>query len=335
MEALTGRLENKLRAAWVQAMRELKDLNGLPGLEARIAASDTAELIRGIDVATEAFTSDVAAGYVFAAQRAAKVIDGVVEQAFRFSITDPAAHEWMTGIANDLAASLVEEQQTVARMVVRDGIMRGLSERAIAEDVQGSIGLSPASLQQVWNYRATLEANDYARAARDYQLADGRYDAALVRADDAGTTIGPDRLDGIVDAYRNNWVKFRANGIALESAQEASHAGVRDAFGQAVDKGVFASGDVEREWHTVGDDRVRDSHADMAGQKRDLDTPFTSGAGVDLMYPGDPDAPAKETAGCRCSVAVRVRGFDFSKALASVSKTFREDGEAFRMPAAA
>lgn len=53
---------------------------------------------------------------------------------------------------------------------------------------------------------------------------------------------------------------------------------------------------------------TRDSHADMEGQTvNGADTPFISGAGNQLLYPGDPLAPAGEVINCRCYVVSRVK----------------------------
>lgn len=55
-------------------------------------------------------------------------------------------------------------------------------------------------------------------------------------------------------------------------------------------------------WSSSFDDRVRDSHAEIHGQVRELDEPFSNG----LQYPGDPDGPAAEVINCRCVVSHRV-----------------------------
>ena len=52
-------------------------------------------------------------------------------------------------------------------------------------------------------------------------------------------------------------------------------------------------------WNTVGDERVRPSHAAASGQRRRLDTFYLVG-GAALMHPGDPAGPIGETINCRC-----------------------------------
>lgn len=52
-------------------------------------------------------------------------------------------------------------------------------------------------------------------------------------------------------------------------------------------------------WQTRQDDRVRDSHVLLQGQTAALDEPFISGIDK-LQFPGDPAAPMRQRAGCRC-----------------------------------
>ena len=53
-------------------------------------------------------------------------------------------------------------------------------------------------------------------------------------------------------------------------------------------------------WNTVGDAKVRDTHAAMRGQIRYGNAPFNSPSGATLQFPGDPKAPAGERIHCRC-----------------------------------
>ena len=58
-----------------------------------------------------------------------------------------------------------------------------------------------------------------------------------------------------------------------------------------------------KEWVSMKDNRVRDTHAEADGQKRKITDPFVVGDSL-LMYPGDwtLGADASELVGCRCGV---------------------------------
>lgn len=305
VEALQRRLENKLRASWRAAMREISDSNELAALAADISTGNVGALITGIDDAIDSFTSDIAQGYAYAGTRTTREIDALVDQNVRFDLADERAVAWMRDNARQIADDLIAEQQQVATRVTQLGMRRGLSSMEIADDVKRSIGLGLAQVDQVETYRQVLEGGDYTRALR-YELADGRYDASLRRARATGDALDPDRIEDMVDRYRDGWQRSRADNIALNASQEATHAGVDEAFEQAIDDGIVTRAQITQTWVTRDDPKVRPSHRPMHGQTRRLGQPFTSGAGIDLDYPGDPNAPADETAGCRCIVGTDI-----------------------------
>lgn len=61
-----------------------------------------------------------------------------------------------------------------------------------------------------------------------------------------------------------------------------------------------------KQWRPIIDDVTRDSHREMDGQIRPLNAPFITGAGNEIMFPGDTNAPIEEWINCRCNVR-RVR----------------------------
>ena len=69
---------------------------------------------------------------------------------------------------------------------------------------------------------------------------------------------------------------------------------------EAAQKTVGVSQDpLYKRWRTVGDNRVRAAHAHAEGQTVPVNQPFTVG-GYAMNYPGDPAAPMRLVARCRC-----------------------------------
>jgi len=70
---------------------------------------------------------------------------------------------------------------------------------------------------------------------------------------------------------------------------------------------VYAEEGVEQtEWITARDEAVRDTHADIDGDKATIGTPFDNG----LLHPGDPNGDPGEVINCRCiAIPVVGRGF--------------------------
>lgn len=301
IDYLRTRIENRIRRAFREMVREIKDDNGLRELEQSIARGDIDALLHGIDDAAEKLAVDINTGYVQAGQRASRWLDSEVDARVTFDVADDSAIEWMTDQADTLVRAMVQEQQAVARRVVEIGRGRGWSDADIAEDVRSSIGLNLQQVDYVDSYRDALEGGDF-RDAIDRAMGDGRYDAVLERADDLDLEIAPDRIDAMVDAYRDDWVDYRGDFIANMEGQSATFAGIEESIDQADDSGDIEAGLVSRTWVTKHDPKVRSSHRAMDGQERAPGELFMTGAGVELRYPGDEEVDASETANCRCEL---------------------------------
>lgn len=59
---------------------------------------------------------------------------------------------------------------------------------------------------------------------------------------------------------------------------------------------------VKKQWVATNDNRTRDTHAELDGTIVDVDEPFVTTAGNEIMYPGDPTADASEVYNCRCTL---------------------------------
>lgn len=103
-----------------------------------------------------------------------------------------------------------------------------------------------------------------------------------------------DRNEAIrhLDAEKTHW-QVRADRIARTESTTAQN----DAAMQALQDEGWAS----KEWLATGDSRTRPEHAALNGQRRALTDPFVID-GFELMYPGDPSAPASAVVNCRCAV---------------------------------
>jgi hypothetical protein len=300
-DALVRRLENRLRSSWVRGMRDARSANRSATLASRVGQNDVAALLVDLEPALRTFAAEVSAGYVHAGARAARRIQETAGRAFALDQSDPDAVRWMRDTASRVVRPVVEEQQAVARRVFQHGTARGLSPARIAEDVRASIGLTVAQVDQVERYRVLLERGDFRNALR-YRLSDGRSDAALRRALSDGRLLGTERVDAMVRRYRDNWLRHRADTLALELATAATAAGELEAYAQAFDADVIDEADVTKEWVDRGDDRVRNSHRHVAGPIP-VWQDFLVG-GHRARYPGDPRLPASERAGCRCRMVV-------------------------------
>lgn len=104
---------------------------------------------------------------------------------------------------------------------------------------------------------------------------------------------------------------FVSGGLYTGNTISALNAGRMDAFRAAAEEEpdiVF-----EKIWIATDDARTRPAHREADGQRVPLEDPFSVG-GFDMMFPGDPTAPANLVIQCRCSFVLVEQGeeVDFS-----------------------
>jgi len=138
------------------------------------------------------------------------------------------------------------------------------------------------------------------------KLRDRRFDPSanrnLASLGDARVPLTNGQIDKMTQRYEQRFINHRANVIARTETTAAVNAGEMEMFQQAIDEGAIEPEDLTNTWITAGDERVRGSHSFMNGQKRPFGTPFQSGAGNLLRFPGDPNAPGSDTIQCRCVI---------------------------------
>lgn len=315
MDKLASAIERGLKRDFTAMVREMRDSNDLGSLVDKIANGSTS-ILEGVDVAAEKFATEITAAYVRSGQKAAREWSKLTGSRIKFDINADEVGAWIEEIQQDIVRTWVAEQEEVAHRVIADGRARGLTDEEIAAEVRGSIGIAPAQLDYVESYRDALETQNYSNAL-DRELADGRYDRALENADANDVALTDERIDTMVDRYRDNWIDRRGDNIAEAEANNAAHAGVDELLTQAMDAGDVEESDVTRTWHTRHDSKVRSSHRVMDGQNRGANEPFMSGFGNELRFPGDDEAPAEDTAGCRCRVSIDLN-------IAAITKRFEE-----------
>lgn len=209
-----------------------------------------------------------------------------------------------------LIREFTDSQREVVREVVTQGIIAGIGPREQARNFRDVVGLTQRQAQAVLNYRAKLETvgnrdvkASIQRLALGLKLRDGRGDAQIKRAIRENTPLAPDRIDWLVQRYHERSVKARAETIARTEALAAVHQADKNAFDQAVAAGRIRPEDIEEEWVSARDTRVRDSHVILNGQKHRFGELWQGLYGV-LKFPGDPDSPAAERVNCLTGDAV-------------------------------
>ena len=107
-----------------------------------------------------------------------------------------------------------------------------------------------------------------------------------------------DRLQNVTDMNRNSAIRNARTAIT-----GAENAGRVESYHYAESIGIT----LKKEWLATLDDRTRDEHRALDGQRVDIDEPFRVG-GDEIMFPGDPDAEGYLVYGCRCTLVSAVEG---------------------------
>lgn len=250
--------------------------------------------------------------------------------ALGFDARSPRAERWARDTSSRLIVGIVEDQRTMAREAIRQGLEAGRGPRSTALDIVGRVN------KVTGRREGGLLGLDGPRADRLRIVGDGmqtpegvrglvikRKDGTLVmrykvnsatetrilRAYKAGGAVPePDRVLSMKQ-YSNQLLRDRGETIARTETITAYRAGRHDGFAQLVDSGVIRDDQIERVWSATGGPRTRDTHEGMNGETvTGIDTPWNVN-GSQMLYPGDTSmgAAAEETINCRCFETVRIK----------------------------
>jgi len=220
-----------------------------------------------------------------------------------FDQTNPFAVQVARENRLRLVREFTQKQREATRQALLEGIQTGNNPRAQARAFRDSIGLTKNQVSAVNNYRRMLEEGD--RAVFDRALRDKRFDPTLRRAIEEGTPLTRTQVNRMVDRYRERFIIHRSNVIGRTEALRSVHQGKQAMYMQAFENGDLDPALVEQEWQTSLRENVRDSHADMHGQKRPFGEMFTSGRGNMAPHPGA-FGVASEDIQCVCTLSTRI-----------------------------
>jgi hypothetical protein len=302
--------EEKLRQKWGEVIQWLQAQWTLEAIEAALGARNFEAFVADVERVANHFAVAVTATYgnagaaaalnVQSATGAPVLFDQVAERPVRF------ARETKMRFVREIS---LDQRNTLTNIVTR-GIRNGINPRKVAEELRQSIGLTQRQEDAVHNFERLLRSGD--RDALVRELRDRRFDGSVERAIEAGRPLTERQIQAMVARYRQRYLSYRAEVIARTEALQAVHRGSGEMYQQAIESGEISSGAIRRTWRTAGGVdrrgrlRTRHSHRPMNGQLRLWGEPFMSGHGNALRYPGDLDAPARETIQCRCLIVTRL-----------------------------
>lgn len=321
-----------LRRAFLASIADVRDNAELDRIVRALEAGDIDGALRAVHLDPASFapmdlavTEAYRAGGDFAVAQMPTFADSEgARVVVRFDARNQRAEDWLRQHSSELITAIIDDQRDAIRTSLVDGMTRGENPRTVALDIVGRInprtrvreggivGLTAQQERFVANYAAELVSADAAmlRNALTRSLRDKRFDSTVRKAIEAAAPLDPKTAAIMVARYKASMLKLRGETIGRTEAMTALHAGQDAAYDQAIAKGAVKASAVEKVWSSAGDNRVRDSHEALDGQRVAKDGVFVSPlTGASLRYPGDPLAPVAETIQCRCVLHYRIDYF--------------------------
>lgn len=305
LEELLARQSPRIRRRYLAAMKRTRDRYTLAKLEDALESGAVSSVLDEVERAAALFAAQTEAVTALVANEVAEQLSKKLDVVVTYDGTNERAVAQLRANRARMVQGLREEARDAITDVLVEGTSAGANPRQQAQGIRDSIGLTPKQAEWVRSYRRRLETLD--RGALGMELRDARFDGTVRRAIDEGKPLPAKRVDQLVDRYYQRALRYRAEVIARTETLRAVHEGDEAMFAQVTEDGTLDKDLIVDTWHSrSGDPRTRDSHAPMNGQRRRFGEVFTSGHGYPLKYPGDPDAPASETAQCRCKKSRKV-----------------------------
>lgn len=110
-------------------------------------------------------------------------------------------------------------------------------------------------------------------------------------------TLGAVERGRILKNQFNTYSQFQSERLVRTEATAAANFATMESATT-----IFPKEQMQKEWIASFDDRTRSTHSEADGQIVMANDTFFVG-GSQMMFPGDPSAPAAEVINCRCSVA--------------------------------
>ena len=326
LDALADLFAPALREAFLAAIADITDNAILAQVIAAIERGDPEAAFHALgysDAAMRPFLAELErsfeTGGVYMGRTFPRRINTPVGKAvFRFDIRAPDAEKYLREQSAEFVTGIRESIRLNIRNTMAIGLREGRNPRNVALDIVGRIGedgkrvggvIGLSTQQEYWlrGFRNSLQSPIASERQRyfTYELRDKRLDGVVQKAIDAGTPLPADTFDKLVTRYKDNALRWRGESIGRTEAIHALNRSEWEATKQAIAMGALSENDVEREWDSAGDKRVRRSHRLLNRKRVGLNEPFVSPlTGAKMMHPGDTSlgASANETIMCRCRV---------------------------------
>ncbi|WEX10289.1 hypothetical protein [Chelativorans sp. AA-79] len=316
IERLVQRLERSVKRAFLDFVRAVQSPDVLRDVAELLGRGDIEAALQVVDRYVARMAPVVSEVFLIAAREEVSALASQVRAwapstGIAFDPTNERAAALMRDAQLQFIREMTQSQREAIRQAITQGLMDGAGPRDMARQFRNAIGLTTEQLETVDRYRRVLEGGQRVAvydAAFDYDLRDRRFDPTLQRARREDKPLTPEQIDRMVERYRQRYIAFRAETIAITETGNAISAARQEGFDQITEQIGIPDDQIEREWRVNRDGRERWSHGHMqVSRVQGREAPFITGNGVKMMRPHDPKGPASERIRCRCNQIFRIR----------------------------
>lgn len=310
LNRLVDQQEARIANIFRTAIAALKDEIDLDKLATELEQGRVNDAIKRLQFAADSLGSASNVAFVTSGQSTSDFLTNAGIGRVLFDQVNLNAVAAMQGTRLELIREFTAEQLRATSMALVTGVESGTNPRAAARNFRDSIGLTSTQWTHVASYREALGRvgvdAEAAQNALGRALRDGRGDKTVLAAVRASRQIPAAKIDWMVSRYADRYVKHRSEVIGRTEAMRAVNQGNEESYRQAIAAGTINAEQLRREWRTRLDGRERRTHRLLNGQVRNWGETWVTENGV-LRYPGDPDAPGRETIQCRCALLTRIK----------------------------
>ena len=229
---------------------------------------------------------------------ASQILDNRISTSFDITYYNTVAE--LAKIQGDFVRQFNASNSELFRKISADMISGRYAINEAVKLIIENYGLTPKQFDAVQSYRIALE--NLSSNALQRELRDVKYDNFIRSSIDKGKVFTATEIERMVRSYRRNMIESRVGSISRTMAKAALETGRAQAALQIERKLANNGLKIVKEWRSKRDGRVRytHQHGNLDGQVVEENKTFLSPSGARLRYPGDPQAPLRETINCRC-----------------------------------
>jgi hypothetical protein len=299
--AIADKAGPTVAAAFLEALRRVRNTIKEEMLRDAIERGDVAGAMRALGVEAEltdalkpGLTTPLEDVFIQAGRKTTARTLGV-RAGMSFNLTNPHAATFLRNYDFGLIQQVSQDTRDGIRRVIEDAFKMGGHPYEQARKIRESLGLTENQAAAVDNFERMLRNKD--RTALTRARRDRRHDPTLNRAlgPNADRELTDEQITTMVNRYRNNTIRDRAETISRTETMRASNTAMQLAWRQAVDNGLLAGQDTRRYWLVTPDDRLCEYCEQVPDMNPDgvmLDGYFQTPFGPILAPPLHPN--------CRC-----------------------------------